>query len=173
MIPNYKRPEYRAWLSMKYRTTATAEKDIRNFRNYAARGIRVCPEWIDNFEAFFDHIGERPGPGYSVDRIDNARGYEPHNVRWATPAEQMRNRRITVWITYRGVTLTTDQWAAILGCDVPTLSMRKRRGWSDERTIETPIGPSKNRKPGARDRGPHRGKGLIAAFERSVDGDAR
>lgn len=165
-------PEYKIWVGFRARCN---NPDNSQYANYGGRGIKVCDAWQTDFWAFFDHIGPRPGPGYSVDRIDNDGGYEPHNVRWATQAEQQRNRRITVWITYRGVTLSTDQWAAILGCDVPTLTMRKRRGWSDDETIETPIDPSKTRrKAGARDRGPYRGKGLYAALERSFGGeDAR
>lgn len=60
---------------------------------YGGRGIRVCPEWMASFDAFYAHIGPKPSPRHSVDRIDNSRGYEPGNVRWATPKEQSRNRR--------------------------------------------------------------------------------
>jgi hypothetical protein len=44
-------------------------------------------------EDFTIHIGPFPGRGYSVDRIENSRGYEPGNVRWATKQEQSDNRR--------------------------------------------------------------------------------
>ena len=63
-----------------------------HYRSYA--GISVCPEWINNFEAFVAHMGPRPGPGYSIDRYpNNAGNYEPGNVRWATAVQQMNNRR--------------------------------------------------------------------------------
>lgn len=51
----------------------------------------MAPEWRDDFAAFLKHIGPRPR-GYSLDRIDNARGYEPGNVRWASRATQRRNQ---------------------------------------------------------------------------------
>lgn len=59
------------------------------------RGITVHPEWVDSFEAWFEHVGPRPD-GMSLDRIDNESGYVPGNVRWATRAEQQANRRKAV-----------------------------------------------------------------------------
>jgi len=53
----------------------------------------VCKRWRDSFEAFYTDVGKRPGPGYSVDRIENDGHYEPGNVRWATRVEQMNNTR--------------------------------------------------------------------------------
>jgi hypothetical protein len=58
---------------------------------YGGRGIFMCEEWRNDFAAFRDHLGPRPSPKHSVDRIDNDRGYEPGNVRWATQKEQMQN----------------------------------------------------------------------------------
>ena len=61
---------------------------------YADRGVRVCPEWQADFKVFLAHIGPIPnGHRIGVDRIDNLKGYEPGNVRWATPKEQANNKR--------------------------------------------------------------------------------
>lgn len=65
------------------------------YRYYGGRGITVHPDWHDVsvFCAWLDHnLGPCP-PGYSLDRIDNDRDYEPGNVRWATRSEQGVNRR--------------------------------------------------------------------------------
>ncbi len=83
-------PEYTAWRGMYSRCHAPADK---SYHNYGGRGITVCQEWQDSFQAFFDHIGPKPGKEYSVDRIDNNRGYEPGNVRWATSSQQNLNKR--------------------------------------------------------------------------------
>jgi hypothetical protein len=67
----------------------------KGFRHYGGRGIRVCDEWTgpDGFERFLAHIGPKPSPELSIDRIDNDGNYEPGNVRWATASEQQRNKR--------------------------------------------------------------------------------
>src|SRR5580765_2511625 len=67
-------PEYNAWTNMLQRCY---NPKVRNYPWYGARGIKVCNEWRNNFEAFYKHIGPRPGPEYSVDRIDNNGNYEP------------------------------------------------------------------------------------------------
>lgn len=66
-----------------------------SYSSYGARGIQVCDQWRSKigFYLFFDHIGPRPGPGYSLDRIDNNKGYEPGNVRWADRRTQRNNTR--------------------------------------------------------------------------------
>lgn len=86
------RPEYRAWQAAKRRC---GDSRLRNFHHYGGRGIVMCEEWVNSFDAFIAHVGPKPDGGrrISIDRIDNNRGYEPGNVRWATASEQGRNRR--------------------------------------------------------------------------------
>ena len=85
-----KLPEYMIWQAMKDRCLNPRNKF---YSYYGGRGIQVCQEWQNSFQVFLAHIGRRPARGLQLDRIDNSRGYQPGNVRWATKAEQMANRR--------------------------------------------------------------------------------
>ena len=81
---------YGIWHGMKarcYRPSHVA------YASYGGRGVRVHPAWLASFEAFRRDVGEPLSAIHSLDRIDNDGHYEPGNVRWATPAEQMANRR--------------------------------------------------------------------------------
>lgn len=68
------------------------------WKYYGQRGISVCNEWRNKFQAFFDHVVSLPNydqKGYSIDRINNDGDYEPDNIKWSTAKEQRNNRRDT------------------------------------------------------------------------------
>lgn len=85
-----KAPEYGVWNSIVQRCTNPRHQA---FADYGGRGISVCAEWRYDFVAFFNHVGPRPSPVHSIDRVNNNGNYEPGNVRWATAVEQAHNRR--------------------------------------------------------------------------------
>ena len=80
---------YVAWKNMRSRCYNSKRLD---FKNYGGRGITVCTEWKESFEAFYAAMGDPP-EGTSLDRIDNEGNYEPGNCRWATRAQQQSNTR--------------------------------------------------------------------------------
>ncbi len=83
--------EYRSWRAMKQRCY---DRGNINFENYGGRGIRVCKIWLNDFQAFLQHVGSAPSPRHSIDRWPNNNGhYEPGNVRWATGSQQRANSR--------------------------------------------------------------------------------
>src|SRR5690349_21012531 len=106
----WKTRTYRVWASMKDRCL---NRKSTGFSNYGGRGITVCKKWR-KFEGFFADMGEAP-EGLSIERIDNSRGYEPGNCRWATPREQMRNTRRNHYVACKGKKQTLSEWARDLG----------------------------------------------------------
>lgn len=81
-------PVYMAWADMVHRCS---NPDHKRWPDYGGRGITVCERWRD-FANFYADMGERPS-GLTLDRIDNERGYEPSNCRWASRSTQSKNRR--------------------------------------------------------------------------------
>jgi hypothetical protein len=85
----FPRAEYNIWNGMIRRCCNPRDP---GFPSYGGRGIGVSPRWRHDFMAFFADIGPRPSLGHSLDRLDNTRGYEPGNCRWATRSQQQRNK---------------------------------------------------------------------------------
>ena len=85
-------PEHVAWIAMRQRCN---DPNYHAYADYGGRGIRVAERW-DSFELFLEDVGRKPSPRHSLDRFPDIDGnYEPGNVRWATWAQQNRNRRST------------------------------------------------------------------------------
>jgi len=82
--------EYRVWDSMIRRCH---NQNHHAFKDYGARGIKVCDRWR-TFEGFFEDMGNQPS-GMTLERKDNSAGYSKDNCKWATITEQARNRRST------------------------------------------------------------------------------
>ncbi len=82
-------PEYRSWQMMKNRCL---NPNAHDYAYYGGRGISIIKKWRDSFEAFLEDMGRRPTPLHTLDRINVNKNYTPSNCRWATRAEQSRNR---------------------------------------------------------------------------------
>jgi len=123
-------PVYKVWTGVKDRCTNSKGS---HYSGYGARGITICDEWRDSFEAFYGCVSKLPNfgePAYSLDRIDNDGNYEPGNVRWATPVSQARNRHTNRVFEFDGVSRTLAGWAEVVGIPRDTLRKRLEMGWS-------------------------------------------
>jgi hypothetical protein len=105
-------------------------------KTYGERGIKFCDRWAC-FENFFADMGECP-PGHELDRVDNDGHYCKDNCRWATHAEQQRNKTNTIRITHNGRTQCARQWALELGIHPATLQYRISTGWPLEKALVPP-----------------------------------
>ena len=84
-------PEYFIHHSMIQRCTQPSHN---SYKNYGGRGITVCKRWLNSFKLFYKDMGSRPDNTFSIERINNDKGYKPSNCKWATRSEQRRNMRI-------------------------------------------------------------------------------
>ena len=125
-------PEYKIWWHIQDRCY---NEKSSSYERYGARGITVCDEWKESFEAFYRDMGSRPSPTHSIERKDNSLGYSKSNCKWATLEEQGNNKRNNVFIEYRGQTKTLTQWCQELRLNYKTIYTRLQRGWSFEEAI--------------------------------------
>jgi hypothetical protein len=86
-----KTKEYKSWVKMRERCLDT---NCADYASYGAMNIKIQDSWIDSFDNFISYLGKFPKTfdRYSIDRIDNTKGYEEGNVRWATYTQQARNK---------------------------------------------------------------------------------
>lgn len=130
---------YSIWCNMITRTTnpkGTA------YHRYGGRGVKMCEEWRNNFEAFRDWaLANGYTEELTIDRIDNDGGYEPDNCRWVPWSEQFNHRSNTKLITYHGETLSISQWAEKLNISKTMLYQRIKAGWPVERALTEGVTP--------------------------------
>lgn len=131
----HRSPEYRAWSHLMSRCY---NPNVDHYPSYGGRGISVCAEWRESFEAFLADMGRRPSPLHSIDRKDNDGNYDPDNCHWATRAEQGLNKSTNRRLEFQGKRLTITEWAGIMGVTPRMISGRLKRGWSVEKTLTTP-----------------------------------
>lgn len=128
--------EYRVWQGMKARCY---NKNHISYCNYGGKGITVCDEWINSFDTFIKDMGYKPDPSYTIERVDNSKGYSKQNCKWASKQEQNSNKGNNVFITANGITLTVTEWSRKLGINHMVLRNRLKNGWSHDDTVSKPV----------------------------------
>jgi len=100
----------------------------------------VCERWRNSFEDFLADMGEPPTNKHTIDRIDNAKGYDPGNCRWATMTEQENNRTNNRRLAHNGEEMTLQQWSRRTGIKRETIARRMDKlGWSVEEALTLPL----------------------------------
>ena len=129
----YKR-EKSTWKGMLSR--CHNENNLR-YHDYGGRGITVCDSWRESFRNFITDMGRAPGKEYTIDRIDNDKGYSKENCRWTTRDVQPRNSRQNHFIQHDGKTLCIKDASDVLGITRGSFTiMRDKKGWTDQQTFD-------------------------------------
>lgn len=141
-------PLYNVWLNMRQRTT---NKKSTHYARYGGRGIKVCERW-NRFENFLEDMGSTYKEGLTIDRYpDNNGDYSKENCRWATMAQQNRNKSSNRIIIYKGKAMCLAEWAKELGMNYGMLNSRLNRDkMTVEQAFETPLLKIKEKNNGQR-----------------------
>jgi len=109
---------------------------MRGAKQRAKKGLIVFEKPLRDIRVWLAHLGPRPAPCWTVDRIDFREGYLIDNLRWATKLKQTQNRSVTKWHTLpNGKRGTVAHLADYLGLPYSTVYKRIRAGWSMDRIV--------------------------------------
>lgn len=123
---------YKSWQAMKNRCTNSFTPD---YKYYGGRGIKLDNSWY-NFQNFIKDMGEKPTPQHTIERIDNNKGYNKQNCKWATRLEQAQNTSFNRKFIFNGENLTMSEIARRTNIPYDTLRFRINR---QNMSIETAI----------------------------------
>lgn len=125
-------PEYKVWSGMKRRCN---NPNSKSYKDYGSRGIKLCAKWDDppyGFLEFYKDMGKRPSEKHEIERINNEGNYESGNCKWVLRAENAKNKRNNINITYKGQTMILADWSKVSGIKRATLYFRYHKGLRGE-----------------------------------------
>lgn len=105
---------YQTWAHELHRCT---NKNSTQYYRYGGRGISIAEEFKD-FKIWLQYVETLPNAyrdAYTIDRIDNDKGYERGNLRWVCKSVQAQNTTILQknnTTGYRGVYLEHGKYRA-------------------------------------------------------------
>lgn len=129
---------YQSWINMKRRCYYKAHPA---YKDYGARGIKVCDEWRNSFKNFAEwSLANGYTDNLTIERVDNDKDYEPYNCKWVNLGDQANNRRSNVKITYNNETHNLSEWCKRLNKDYALVYNRIHKNkWDFERAISEPV----------------------------------
>lgn len=143
---NYKHGMAHSRIDSVYKTMIARCYNVNNdrYKNYGARGIKVCDEWRNDRTKFFEwalnngYDATLPRGQQTIERIDRNGNYCPENCTFVDYVAQANNRSTNHFITYGNETHTIREWEKIKGINPGTLWSRLKSGWDVEKALTTP-----------------------------------
>lgn len=128
---------YAIWNGIKQRCQNT---NCRSYSNYGGRGIKICDEWANDYESFYNWA-VRSGyqHGLQIDRIDNDGDYCESNCRFVCQKTQANNKRNVALYTINGETMSLSQWCEVYHQDYYLVRQRVvKLGWTIQDALTLP-----------------------------------
>lgn len=124
--------------TVEFKTWQAINKRVSSPDEHLYFGLPIEESWKTDFMSFYAHVGPRPGPTYSIDRIKNEIGYVAGNVKWSDKRQQARNRKTSVFVEYRGQQRLLIEVCEELGLPYASIAARRLRG-TPESELFVPI----------------------------------
>lgn len=133
-------PLYKTWTGIKQRCYNVKSTE---YRNYGARGVIMCDEWLQNpaeFIKWATEKGWRKGLEVDKDTIPLKLGipsllYSPEMCSIVTPKENTNNRSVTIFIEHNGEKLCISDWSQRTGMSQDRLYRRYIKGWPVDKIL--------------------------------------
>jgi hypothetical protein len=114
-----------------------------NYPRYGGRGITICDEWVNDFEAFIKWaLANGWKKGLEIDRMDNEGPYSPENCRIVTREVNGRNKRNNVKYKIGDEMITAPEIYERFGPGIVSLKAfvgRMKLGWDYRHALNTPV----------------------------------
>lgn len=117
---------------------------------YGGRGITICERW-NEFKNFMFDMGRKPDPKFTIEREDVNGNYESTNCKWISRKDQGRNKRNSVFVTYRGKKMLLIDLVEELGLSKRLVYERLKLGWTLAQAIALPVS-NRGRKRGGKNK---------------------
>jgi len=94
-------------------------KTDRAYHWYGERGVRVCIEWKDNPQSFFDWAvisGYKEGLQIDKDKLGDGLLYSPETCCWITGKENAAYKKVVKLVVFNGVQMTIPDMIKKIGC---------------------------------------------------------
>lgn len=117
------------------------------YKNYGARGIKVCDEWQNSFLTFYNWaINNGYDETLTLDRIDVNGNYEPNNCRWIPLEKQFYNKTDNVYYIVNKQKKCLSELCKEYNMPYQTVRKRLERGKDIIMALTTPIDIKKRNK---------------------------